>query len=143
MRKFLLIVLIMALLCCVFSSCAANKAEIEDHEWSMSYIVHVENDQVIYDAVSEENDKASESKVIDMTLVASNGKIKITDKTNGKIYEGTYIIDSKTPDGINYQITIGEKSGLASVAMTTYADGTKVPTLPINLDGYTICFYAK
>ena len=78
-----------------------------------------------------------------MTLVASNGKIKITDKTNGKIYEGTYIIDSKTPDGINYQITIGEKSGLASVAMTTYADGTKVPTLPINLDGYTICFYAK
>lgn len=143
MRKFLLIVLTIVLLTFAFSSCGANKLKIEDYEWSMSYIVHIENDQIVYDAVSEENEKASELSVIDMTLVASNGKITITDKTNEKTYEGTYIIDSKTPDGINYKITIGEKSGLASVAMTTYADGTQVPTLPINLDGYTMNFYRK
>ena len=42
-----------------------------------------------------------------------------------------------------YRITIDGKSGFACVAMTTYADGTEEPTLPISLDGYSIDFYAN
>ena len=48
----------------------------------------------------------------------------------------------KDPKGTDYRITIVGKSGFACVAMTTYADGTEEPTLPISLDGYSIDFYA-
>ena len=37
---------------------------------------------------------------------------------------------------------LGGKTGYATVAMTTYADGTEEPTLPITLDGYSMYFYA-
>ena len=49
----------------------------------------------------------------------------------------------KTPEGTDYHITIDGKSGFACVAMTTYADGTEEPTLPISLDGYSLYFYAE
>ena len=35
------------------------------------------------------------------------------------------------------------KSGYAGVAMTSYADGTEEPTLPIALDDYSMYFYAN
>ena len=40
------------------------------------------------------------------------------------------------------KVTIDGKEGYATVAMTTYADGTEEPTLPINLGTHSIYFYA-
>ena len=78
-----------------------------------------------------------------MTLVAKDGKITITNVTNNKTYEGTYTVSGRNPVGTDYHITIDGKSGYAGVAMTTYADGSEEPTLPITLDGYSMYFYAE
>ena len=143
MRKFILIFLLVTLFLLSLSSCGLGKVKIEDYTWEMRYIMHSEDGKVIIDAAEDENSANLDAKVIEMTLVANDGKITVTDVTNNKIYEGSYTVDSKTPDGTNYNITIDSKSGYAGVAMTTYADGTQQPTLPITLDGYSMYFYAE
>ena len=54
-----------------------------------------------------------------------------------------YKVAKKTPDGIDYEITIDVKNGYATVAMTKYYDETEEPTLPINLGTHSIYFYAE
>ena len=143
MKKIVSILLLAATLIFALSACGMGKPKIEDYEWKMRTIAHIEGEQLVYDAAAEESKTHPEAKIIEMTLVAKDGKITITDSTNNKTYEGTYTVSKKTPEGTNYHITIDGKSGYATVAMTTYADGTEEPTLPNSLDGYSIDFYAE
>ena len=83
-----------------------REMKIEDYEWKMRTIVHVENNQAVYDAVGEEITTHPEVKIIDMTLVAKDGGITITDITNSKTYYGTYKAVQKTPAGTDYEVTI-------------------------------------
>lgn len=143
MKKTISVLMLMISLMFILSACGIGDPKIEDYEWKMRTIMHAEGDRVVYDAVAEKNSMHPEAKLIEMGLVAKDGKIKITDVTNGKIYEGTYIVSGKNPAGTDYSITIAGKKGNAVVAMTTYADGSEEPTLPIRLDGYSMYFYAK
>ena len=143
MKKITSILLLAITLIFALSACGIGKPKIEDYEWKMRTIMHAEDNQVIYDAVAEESTTHPEAKIIEMTLVAKDGKITITDVTNGKTYEGTYTVSGRNPKGTDYNITIDGKSGYAGVAMTTYADGSEEPTLPISLDGYSMYFYAE
>ena len=143
MKKIVSILLLAATLIFALSACGMGKPKIEDYEWKMRTIMHAEDNQVIYDAVAEESTTHPEAKIIEMTLVAKDGKITITDVTNNKTYEGTYTVSGRNPKGTDYNITIDGKSGYAGVAMTTYADGSEEPTLPISLDGYSMYFYAE
>ena len=143
MKKIVSILLLAATLIFALSACGMGKPKIEDYEWKMRTIAHVEGEQLVYDAVAEESTAHPEAKIIEMTLVAKDGKITITDVTNGKTYEGTYTVSGRNPEGRDYHITIDGKSGYATVAMTTYADGTEEPTLPINLGTHSIYFYAE
>ena len=142
MKKIISILLLVVMLIFTLSACGIGKPKIEDYEWKMRTAMHTEDGQILYDAVNGENSTHPEAKIIEMTLVAKDGKITITDVTNGKIYEGAYAISGKNPEGTDYHITIDGKTGYATVAMTTYADGTEEPTLPITLDGYSMYFYA-
>ena len=142
MKKILSIVLLISTLLLLFS-CKLQKPSIENYEWKMRYVMHGEDNQLIVDAVDKEDSAHPKAKIIDMTLTAKNGKLTVTDVTNNKIYEGTYTLDSVTPDGTNYSVTIDGRSGYAGVAMTVYADGTKEPTLPINLGDHSLYFYAN
>ncbi len=143
MKKIISILLLAATLIFALSACGMGKPKIEDYEWKMRTIMHIEDNQSVYDAAAEESSTHPEAKIIEMTLVAKDGKITITDATNNKTYEGTYTVSGRNPKGTDYNITIDGKSGYAGVAMTTYADGTEEPTLPISLDGYSMYFYAK
>ncbi len=143
MKKIISILLLTTMLILTLSACGTGKPKIEDYEWKMRTIMHAKDNQVVYDAVAEESNTHPEAKIIEMTLVANDGKIIITDVTNGKTYEGTYKVTQKTPEGTDYEITIDGKSGYATVAMTKYADGAEEPTLPISLDGYSMYFYAE
>ena len=117
--------------------------KVKYYEWKMRTIMHGEDNQVVVDAVGEYDTAHPEAKIVEMTLVAKDGKITITDHTNNKTYEGTYKVEQKTPAGTNYEVTIDGKEGYATVAMTTYADGTEEPTLLINLGTHSIYFYAE
>ena len=143
MKKAISIILLMSIMIFALSACGVGKPKIEDYEWKMRTIMHADDNQVIYDAVAEESTTHPEAKIIEMTLVAKDGKITITDVTNGKTYEGTYTVSGRNPKGTDYHISIDGKSGYAGVAMTTYADGSEEPTLPITLDGYSMYFYAE
>ena len=143
MKKIISILLLTTMLLLTLSACGTEKPKIEDYEWKMRMIMHAEDNQVVYDAVAEESSTHPEAKIIEMTLVAKDGKITITDITNNKTYEGTYIVSGRNPEGTDYHITIDGKTGYAGVAMTTYADGLEEPTLPISLDGYSMYFYAE
>ena len=143
MKKTLSVLLLIAALIFMFTACGMGKPKIEDYEWKMQTIGHVEGEQVVYDAANEERSIHPEAKIIEMTLVAKDGKITITDVTNGKTYEGTYTVSGRTPEGTDYHITIDGKTGYAGVAMTAYADGTEEPTLPIKLGDYSMYFYAE
>ena len=133
----------MSIMILVLSACGMGKPRIEDYEWKMRTIMHTEDNRIVYDAVAEESTTHPEAKIIEMTLVAKDGKITITDVTSGKTYEGTYTVSGRNPEGTDYHITIDGKSGYAGVAMTTYADGSEEPTLPISLDGYSMYFYSQ
>ncbi len=143
MRKTITVLLLVTTMIFTLSACGVGKVKIEDYEWRMRTITHIEDNQVLYDAAAEESTTHPEAKIIEMTLVAKDGKIMITDVTNNKTYEGTYIVSDRNPEGTDYHITIDGKSGYAGVAMTTYADGTEEPTLPISIDGYSMYFYAE
>ena len=143
MKKIISILLLLSIMLFSLSACGIGKPKIEDYEWKMRTIMHADDNQVIYDAVAEESTTHPEAKIIEMTLVAKDGKITITDVTNGKTYEGTYTVSGRNPKGTDYHISIDGKSGYAGVAMTTYADGSEEPTLPITLDGYSMYFYAE
>ena len=143
MKRTISILILIATLTVVLSACGLGKVKIEDYEWKMKTIMHGEDNQVVVDAVGEDDPAHPEAKVIDMTLTAKNGKITIMDNTNNKTYEGTYTVEQKTPAETDYKITIDGKEGYATVAMTTYADGTEEPTLPINLGTHSFYFYAQ
>ncbi|MBQ3015433.1 MAG: hypothetical protein IJD79_01485 [Clostridia bacterium] len=143
MKKIISILLLLSIMLFSLSACGIGKPKIEDYEWKMRTIMHADDNQVIYDAVAEESTTHPEAKIIEMTLVAKDGKITITDVTNGKTYEGTYTVSGRNPKGTDYHISIDGKSGYAGVAMTTCADGSEEPTLPITLDGYSMYFYAE
>ena len=141
MKKLVVLLLITAVSMGILTSCGFNDIKIENYEWQMRSIVHIEDGVAIMDAASKENSAHPEAAIIQMTLKAKNGKLVITDITNNVVYEGTYSVNKRTPKEVHYNISIGDKNGLATVAMTTYADGSKEPTLPINLGGYSIYFY--
>ena len=143
MKRTISTIMLIAVLTITLSACGMGKVKIEDYEWKMRTIMHGEDNQVVVDAVGEDDPAHPEAKIIDMTLTAKDGKITITDHTNNKTYEGTYKVEQKTPAGTDYKVTIDGKEGYATVAMTTYADGTEEPTLPISLDGYSMYFYAE
>ena len=143
MKRIKSILILLTALTLALSACGMGKVKIEDYEWKMRTIMHGEDNQVVVDAVGEYDTAHPEAKIIDMILTAKEGKITITDNTNNKTYEGTYTVEQKTPAGTDYKVTIDGKEGYATVAMTTYADGTEEPTLPINLGTHSIYFYAE
>ena len=143
MKRTISIIIFIATLAIALSACGMGKVKIEDYEWKMRTIMHGEDNQVVVDAVGEDDPAHPEAKIIDMTLTAKEGKITIIDHTSNKTYEETYKVEQKTPAGTDYKVTIDEKEGYATVAMTTYADGTEEPTLPINLGTHSIYFYAE
>ena len=142
MKKLTSSILLLTILILSLSACGAEKVKIEDYEWRMRTVMTNNNDDFVY-AVGEPDEVYPDAKVVNLSLVAKDGKLTITDATNNKTYEGTYSVEDKTPDGTNYKVTIDGKEGYATVAMTKYYDGTEEPTLPINLGDYSIYFYAE
>ena len=148
MKKTALILLGILTITMLLSSCASETISIEDYEWQMRTVMSgnietAQNEDSLIVAVGEPEELYPEAKIVDLSLIAKDGKITITDKTNNKTYTGTYKVQKKTPKGTDYEITINEQYGYATVAPTEYYDGSEVPTLPINLGDYSLYFIPK
>ena len=143
MKKKLALVLSFLLLFLTAFGCGAKRIAIEDYRWVLRYAMHGEDGNLVVDATGQEESVYPDAKRVDIILTAKDGSLTVADVTNGKTYEGTYAVESRTPEGTNYRVVIDGKTGYAAVAMTTYGDGTQEPTLPISLDGYSLSFYAQ
>lgn len=147
MKKIITFILSAILLVCLVGCGNTAKVSIENYEWKMRTVMSndielADSDEIVL-AVGEADELYPNAKIVDLTLTAKDGKLTLTDATNNKTYEGTYSVENKTPDGINYKVTIDGKEGYATVAMTEYYDGTEEPTLPINLGDCSLYFYEK
>ena len=94
-------------------------------------------------AVGEADTLYPEAKIVNLILTAKDGVLTLIDSTNGKTYTGSYEVMNKTPDGADYKVPIDGHDGYASAAMTTYADNSQKPTLPVNLGDYSIYFVGQ
>lgn len=141
MKKIIVLMLVGVMLLSL-SACGVEIIEIEDYTWKMRIVMKNDSDLVV-PAAGEADEVYPDAKVVDLTLTAKDGKITITDATNNVTYEGTYTVEGKNPKGTDYKVTIDDKEGYATVAMTKYDDGSEEPTLPINLGDYSIYFYAE
>ena len=127
------------------SACGGDVVAIEDYEWKMRTVASNDieaaqaPDELIV-AVGKADALYPEAEIVDLTLNAKDGAITITDRTNNKTYSGTYEVQQKTPKGTDYEIIINGVSGYATVSPTEYYDGSEIPTLPININGYSLYF---
>ena len=127
------------------SACGGDVVAIEDYEWKMRTVASHDieaaqaPDELIV-AVGKADALYPEAEIVDLTLNAKDGAITITDRTNNKTYSGTYEVQQKTPKGTDYEIIINGVSGYATVSPTEYYDGSEIPTLPININGYSLYF---
>ena len=143
MRKILSLILLVLILVLSFSSCSFGKVKIDDYTWTLRTAMYIQEEELVVCASEAPSSTHPQASIVEVVLTASDGKITITDSTNQKSYEGTYKVTNKTPAGTDYEVVIDGKSGYATCAMTTYANGNEEPTLPINLDGYSLYFYAE
>jgi len=122
--------------------------KMEDYEWKMRTVMSNDTEAAQYQdelvvAVGEADELYPDAEIVDMTLTAKDGEITIKDSTNDKTYNGTYEVMQKTPKGTDYEIIIDGVTGYATVSPTEYYDETEIPTLPINIDGYSLYFIPK
>ena len=84
--KKIIVLLITVVSIGLLSSCGFNDIKIENYEWQMRSIVHIEDSVAIMDAANKENSAYPEAMIIQMTLKAKNGKLVITDITNNVVF---------------------------------------------------------
>lgn len=146
-----LICLTITLILCLFSLAGCgNKIAITEYEWQLQ-VAHKLNTETMESTMlagveSWVNTDESAS-VVDVVLVAKDGTITITDKTNNKTYSGSYKHTDTSVKEMMYEFSIGNLQGHGVTAYTEYNNGTKTPTLPITLiDGdvqYSLHFQNK
>lgn len=140
--KKLIPVLFICILAMIFTSCGNSELKIEGYEWQLRTAASLNEESVVV-AVDEKNEAYPDAEIVDVVLTAKNGELIIQDKTNNETYTGAYEEMYITESSGDYKIIIKGKEGYATVAYTTYADGTKELTLPITVGGYDMYFYAN
>ena len=146
--KKIIPIFLMLIFTFALSACNSVEFAIEDYEWKMRAVMRndievAQNEDELVVAVGEADELYPNAEIVDVTLNAKDGEITVTDATNSKTYSGTYTVMQKTPDGTDYEVTIDGVSGHATVSPVEYYDGSEIPTLPINIDGYSIYFIPK
>lgn len=151
MRKItaLLLTFIMVL---TFTGCSQqaghnsnHKFDIASQDWTMTIIQSQNTDDagLIIACGADSSEASDQAEEIDMVCSAEKGQLTLTDRTNGKIYSGTYSVKDSSAEATIYDITMGEAKGMAVVSDTKYHDGSQVGTLILSFEDYAISFSGK
>ena len=85
------------------------------------------------------------AKEVELICTAEDGKLTLTDKTNNKVYKGTYKAELRhlyTRGRKDYTCVIDGKECTANVSYN-YFEFWNGDTLTVNIDGYTLTFSNK
>ena len=122
---------------------------IERDTWILSYVQQTEAPYLVvahgkdYDVSNINDPTFTHSKQVELICEAKNGKLLLTDKTNGKTYEGSYNISSfgggrfQSFKGTTYAVVIDGLEGTANISSGINR------TLLVYIDGYYLSFYTK
>ena len=121
----------------------SNVPRIEDYTWTMTSVQSKETNGQVVAFGDRGSSTLASAKQIELTCTAQNGNLTFNDQTNHTTYTGTYKLSETEPQSSIYQVVVEGKEGVAVVAMTVYQDGSEEPTFIINLDEYTVNFFAK
>ena len=127
---------------CVFLYGTLVKPMIEIHTWELSTAQQVQPFLTIahnpqYD-FSDDGPFFAVSKPMEITCVAKNGKLTITDETNNKIYNGSYKVKIWSKfSRQGYEIVIEGKEGTANISSGSFFHPV---TLFMSIDGYCLTF---
>lgn len=141
-KKGIVFIPIFAIVLCIVLYAIFVKPAIEMHTWELFLAQQAEPPHFRvahhynYTFADYEDDPLLEfSKPIELTCVAKNGKLTITDKTNNKVYNGTYKVKSWNKfNRQRYDIVIEGKEGTANISSRS------ISTLFMSVDGYYLNF---
>jgi len=140
MKKFFLIVVVLLVL---ISGCTGGDIPvIDEYIWLLTSVQSAEENGQIIACRPQDSDINESAAVIEMECAAGNGKLTLTDKTNGQVYTGTYSRTGKDLRSAIYAVEIEGLEGVAVSAMTVYHDGSETPTFIVNLHDYALNFFA-
>ena len=125
---------------------SASDMSIDNFKWELNTVQSTDDNGAVI-AYNPNNGLMEataypEAKPVDMYLTAGDGRFVLTNGADGETYEGTYKMISDKDKSAIYEITLGENIGYASVAMTSYHNGSQVPTLNISINDYALNFQA-
>lgn len=135
--------LLLVFLLVLLTGCASKAPKINEYSWVMTSVQSMEaGGQAV--AYGERGSSTLEgAKQMELLCQAKDGKLTLTDRTNGRTYTGTYQQSQSDPKSTIYEIEVDGTTGMAAVAMTTYQDGSQDPTLILNLGEYAVNFFAE
>lgn len=144
-KKTIAVLPLFVIILCIFFYAVFAKPVIETHTWELFSAQQAEPPNFTiahhynYTFASDEDDTLFKfSKPIELTCVAKNGKLIITDKTNNIIYNGTYKVESWNKfSRQRYKIVIDGKEGKANISDRFNR------TLSMSIDGYYLHFVIK
>jgi len=120
-KKYVLIPILVII--CIIAYAYFVKPTIERQTWVLSYAQQAESPLFVvahnddYDISDEDSSLYKFSKPIELTLEADDGKLILTDTTNGNIYEGTYKVKSWGKHiNQSYTVVINGIEGTANIS---------------------------
>lgn len=122
-KKFIFIPILIIL--CIILYAVFAKPAIETRTWVLSMAQKAEPFAVVahktgYDFSDNDSGLFAFSKEIELTCTAKDGKLIISDKTNGKTYEGTYKVKSWSKfTNQSYTVVVDGVEGTANLTSRT------------------------
>ncbi|MCD7838539.1 MAG: hypothetical protein LUG65_06475 [Clostridiales bacterium] len=140
MKRFLCIVLTLAILLSLTACDSSSQTTIDQCEWTLNTIQSDSNGGEVVACAADYVESYPNAAEVDFSCTASEGALTLTDYASGQVYSGTYAENTATGDSLLYTVQFDDNTGNATSALTKYADGGSAPTLVLSVDGYTMYF---
>ncbi len=141
MKKTISIFLALCVILTLFTACGSDELTVESTKWKLQKAVNIEKEgQVV--AVGERNEENRDIPLVDVTLVAIDGEITITDHSINETHTIAYEEMNVTDDANDYKLLINGKEGYMVFAENGYFENESKPTLVLTVDGYDLYFYS-
>lgn len=132
------VVIALAMSVAFFGGCSEDYA-IEGHKWQFTF-AQTQSGEITL-CSQQESALYPDAEIVEISLVAEGGALTVTE--DGSATEYVYSVQDRSAGGTIYVLeSDGKSCGIASVGVTSYADGTGEYTLIVTVDGNSCYFIA-
>lgn len=142
MKRFLIVLLTITSLFCLFACSSGSNLTIENYSYTLKVAYKIEDGELLAVAVEKYDSAYPSASVLKVTLTAKDGFIKIDNVDELKTYTLSYKTKLSNKGGVTYDVQSNDTSGYLTLAYTYYQGGEKEVTLVLSFLEYTLYFYA-